>query len=279
MATSHRAVDEAPTRVRHRKSVDKLSNAQLGALRDAVASMAAIRNTDERSYQYFASLHGGPPRAYCHHGSLDARSRFHGAPLFLPWHRAYLYFLELAMQDRVPEATLAWWDWTSPLSHSRGIPQAYARARVGGKANPLYRQPIQPAAPRPPGVPRQTQRDKNPPSALPTPETLERILNRSQFYDFSTGLEGELHNAVHGWVGGSMGQVPIAAYDPVFYAHHTMVDRIWYLWQLRHGQPGPPASAMNVVLEPFPMTVGDVLDITNLGYEYAGSTAHAPGTT
>jgi tyrosinase len=76
-----------------------------------------------------------------------------------------------------------------------------------------------------------------------------------------------------------MGQVPIAAYDPVFYAHHTMVDRIWYLCQLRHGQPGPPASAMNAVLEPFPMTVGDVLDITNLGYEYAGSTAHAPGTT
>ena len=34
-------------------------------------------------------------------------------PLFLPWHRAYLYFFELALQDQDPAhaVTLPWWDW------------------------------------------------------------------------------------------------------------------------------------------------------------------------
>jgi tyrosinase len=104
------------------------------------------------------------------------------------------------------------------------------------------------------------------------------VLGLSDFQDFSTQLEQQLHNAVHGWVGGAMGSVPIAAFDPIFYAHHTMVDRIWRLWQQRHGQPGPPAGASATVLDPFPMTVGDVLDVAVLGYDYAGSAADTPGT-
>src|SRR2546423_6559722 len=265
MAATHRAVHSAPTRIRHRKNVDKLTAQQLKALRDAIASMARI--SDERGYQYHASLHGGPPKAYCKHGSFDARGRYHGAPLFLPWHRAYLHHLELAMQDRVAEATLAWWDWTSPLAHRDGLPLAYRRARVGGRVNPLHSQPIRPGGGRPSGLPRRSWREHGDPQDLPKRRTLDRILSRTQFYDFSTQLESLLHNAVHGWVGGSMGQVPLAAYDPIFYAHHTMVDRIWYLWQLRHGQPGPPASAASVVLDPFPLTVAAALPITLPAYQ------------
>ncbi len=37
--------------------------------------------------------------------------------MFLPWHRAYLYFFELALQDRVPEVAIPWWDWTSASAH------------------------------------------------------------------------------------------------------------------------------------------------------------------
>ena len=44
------------------------------------------------------------------------------------------------------------------------------------------------------------------------------------------------HDRVHGYVGGSMGQVPTAAFDPIFWSHHSMVDRIWYLWQNRKSQ-------------------------------------------
>jgi tyrosinase len=275
-AVKNRPVDSAPTRLRHRKSVDKLAATQLAALRDAVGRMAALG--DDRGYQYYASLHGGPPRAYCQHGFSDTQQIYHGAPLFLPWHRAYLHNFELALQDQNADATLAWWDWSSPKAHTSGIPAAYAAASVKGRPNPLHEQPIRPDRPRS-APPTETWRTPDRPSRLPTAAAVEHVLGLSSFQDFSTQLEQQLHNAVHGWVGGAMGQIPIAAFDPIFWAHHTMVDRLWSLWQLRHGAAGPPAAAGHTVLAPFAMTVADTFNARALGYDYAGSTAHAAGTT
>ena len=64
--------------------------------------------------------------------------------------------------------------------------------------------------------------------------TLEAVLNAPNFVDFSNRLESSAHNLVHVWTGGTMAQVPIAGFDPIFWAHHTMIDRLWSLWQLRH---------------------------------------------
>jgi tyrosinase len=75
-----------------------------------------------------------------------------------------------------------------------------------------------------------------------------------------------------------MGQIPWAAYDPLFWAHHAMIDRIWRLWQLRHGTPGPPQSMWNTALPPFPLTVGQVVNTDTLGYDYASSSARTGGT-
>ncbi len=268
---SNRAVESIPTRLRLRPSVEKLTTAQLTGLRNAIGEMAKLK--DDRGFQHLACLHGGPPKPYCQHGQPDASEHFHGAPLFLPWHRAYLHFFELAMQDRVGEVTLAWWDWTSPRSHKDGIPAGYK-----GPGNPLAGQPIAQGLPRPKGIPPSTWREEDDPASLPGADVLDRILALTSFVDFSTQLEQQLHNRVHGWVGGAMGEIPIAAFDPIFYAHHCMVDRIWRLWQLKHGQPGPPASAYGTVLAPFPLKVADVLTVNALGYDYAGSTTAAGGT-
>jgi tyrosinase len=270
MATKNRPVDELPTRLRLRVSVEKLSVQQGQRLDDAIAAIAQL--SDDRGFQYYARLHGGPPRVYCQHGTRDALGRFQGAPLFLPWHRAYLHFMELSMQDRVPDVTHAWWDWTSPRSHADGIPELYDQGALAS-------QPIAEGFPRRPGVPDVTSRDPDDAANLPTTVEVEQIVALESFGDFSTQLENQLHNRIHGWVGGAMGAVPIAAFDPVFYAHHAMVDRIWRLWQLRHGRPGPPESAMPTVLPPFPVRVADVIDVTRLGYDYAGSATGAPGTT
>src|SRR5437763_12406734 len=70
----------------------------------------------------------------------------HHTHLFLPWHRAYLYFFEKTLQDRVPGVTLPWWDWTR--YHDDGIPPAYAAQQVTGAANPLHDAPIQPGGRR-----------------------------------------------------------------------------------------------------------------------------------
>jgi tyrosinase len=72
-----------------------------------------------------------------------------------------------------------------------------------------------------------------------------------------------------------MGQIPFAAYDPIFWAHHTMIDRLWRLWQLRHPSAAVPASIRDDALPPFQMTVDQTLDTTALGYDYAAATRSA----
>ena len=69
-----------------------------------------------------------------------------------------------------------------------------------------------------------------------------------------------------------MGVVARAAFDPIFWSHHGMIDRLWYLWQLRHGVANIPQDYLDRPLAPFSLTVQDVLDIRRLGYEYAVTT-------
>jgi hypothetical protein len=55
-----------------------------------------------------------------------------------------------------------------------------------------------------------------------------------------------------------------------------MIDRLWYLWQLRWGVTNIPPNYLRQTLAPWGLTVQDVLDIHRLGYEYAGAVASAP---
>lgn len=272
------------------------SQGQIDRLRRAYARFKSLN--DDRGFDFFASLHGYGLPAWCQHGT----------PLFLPWHRAYLYFFELALQTRLgpgftvyrgPQVAefgnvgLPWWDWASPESHSHGIPDSYTSETVNQSPNPLFSSVVgacgdgraymtgiwsaallarvrqQVPGTVTPGDPPTTERDSRDPEDLPTQATLTNIVLKQKVFDgFSTALE-QVHNQVHGWVGGAMSLIPTAAYDPIFWGHHSMVDRLWYIWQLSPDGIDPPAELMDTVLTPFPMTVRDTLDISNLGYDYA----------
>ena len=238
-----------------------LTTGQLAAFRLAVGRVQKIG--DDRGYAHHAGIHGLPLPVYCTHNS----------PLFLAWHRAYLYFFEKALQDQVPGVTLPWWNWTK--HHLEGIPGVYTRRRALNRVNPLFDAAIPPAGRR---LPRETRtwRDPGPPGELPTPNQIEQVLANNDFTTFQLQLES-WHGAVHMWVGGTMGDIAVAAYDPVFWAHHCMIDRLWYLWQLRHPGANPPANLLGRALPPFPMTVHDTLSTTSLGYDYAVGTTAAPG--
>src|SRR3954454_16058447 len=129
------AAVQAAAPLRHRRSVRRLTPGQLADLRRAIELAQGI--SDDRGFQHHAGIHGLPLPIYCTHGS----------PLFLPWHRAYLYFFERALQDRVAGVTRAWWDWSH--GHAEGIPEAYAVSKVDGQPNSLKGGPIQPRG-RPP---------------------------------------------------------------------------------------------------------------------------------
>ncbi|XVF67737.1 hypothetical protein PTKIN_Ptkin10aG0146000 [Pterospermum kingtungense] len=92
------------------------------------------------------------------------------------------------------------------------------------------------------------------------------------------------HNALHTWVGSSlnpgredMGKFYSAARDPIFYAHHGNIDRLWEVWreihqhQLDIKDPDWLDSFFffyDENLRLVKIKVRDVLDITKLGYSY-----------
>jgi tyrosinase len=82
-----------------RKAIRESSAQELTKFRDAISRMKAL--SDERGYSHFAGIHGLLLPSYCQHGTL----------LFLPWHRAYLYFFELALQDQASDVGIPYWDW------------------------------------------------------------------------------------------------------------------------------------------------------------------------
>ena len=244
-----------------RKSVDKLTDSELDSLRRAFAG--AMQLSDERGFSYFAGWHGEPFN-WCEHHT----------PLFLPWHRQYLYYFELALQAIVPGVTLPWWDWTT----SDAIPAAYLEDPAVPDNPLLIRQVTvyrsgqeQAAPPRTPG-----QNRGVPP--LPYLDAFDHAMAATSFRAFQTAIES-VHDNVHVWVGGIMQDIQWAAYDPLFFAHHVMIDRCWRIWQ--HNNPGalPDSTLLTVGLRPNGMTVQQTLDVTQLGYEYAGTASEVPGPT
>lgn len=263
--------------VRWRRNAAELMDEQVARLRTALEKSMGLR--DERGYWWHAGVHGLPLPEYC--------TIAHGTDYFLPWHRAYLYKFERSLQDRGdPGVTVPWWDWTSEESQAGQLPSAFADQDVEGAANPLHSAEVNPIA-------LQQWRDTSPPFEyaawterylgevdvpLPTTEDVDDVMRETDFSRFSRRLD-EIHGRVHIWVGGQrghMGDVPFAAYDPIFWAHHSMVDRLWHLWQLEHGNSSVPAELLREALPPFEFTVGEMLEATRLGYDYADATTRVP---
>jgi tyrosinase len=267
MATGTPARRATATPLRYRRSAARLTAGQRRLLVSAFAAVQGI--ADDRGYAYHAGIHGLPMPIGCDNA--------HGTPYFLPWHRAYLYFFERALRDQVRDATLTWWDWRVSSQRAAGIPKVFRDAKVDDRPNPLRAADVSAEARRQGGntVARRTQRRPGD-SGVPLPSSgeVDAVLRIRDFLGFSEAVEG-LHDRVHMWVGGHMGQIPYAAFDPIFWAHHTMIDRLWRIWQLRHPGARPPAAVLDDALPPFRMTVRQTLDVTALGYDYAVSTASA----
>jgi len=251
-------------RLKLRRSATKLDSGWFDAFRSCVRESLARR--DDRGWQFFAGWHGVP---------FDLC--WHLNPRFLPWHRAYLYYFELSLQDIDPEITLPWWDWAT----SEEIPPAYGRARVNRRTNILRSVPIEPmTSRRDPSWPRRTSRAVGSvPLTLPPPwkDRWDWAQRAPSFTEFDRRIT-LLHNNVHMWVAGTMGNQDWAAYDPIFWAHHAMVDRAWRIWQHHHPGARPPEQILDEPLEPRGMTVRQTLDVRTLGYDYAGTVATVPGT-
>jgi tyrosinase len=239
-------------------------HANVGALGDAYGEMQNLSPTDNRGWVYWSQFHGFNRYECWHHARVGLPG---GGPpfaydLFLPWHRAYLSFFDNAARDQDEDAILPWWDWTSDLSHQIGLPAAYTAGGPSLESGPVPEINGDPA--------RGTTRNPSNPADLPTYDQIygpNGLLERTDFRDFSNQLQ-DVHDGIHGWVGGDMGSIGTSAFDPVFWAHHAMIDRVWYQWQLKHGVNNIPPEYLDLALFPG-YTVNQVLDVRALGYDYA----------
>jgi len=253
--------------IQYRKNIRNLSADELAALREAFIKIYEIN--DDRGYQYLAGIHGAPPPVYCTHGSA----------LFAVWHRPYIYWLEKALQDQVPGVMLPYWDWTSEISIRDGMPAAFTDETwinsVTGltETNPLLKANIEFQG----SQFSETSRNPSNPSQL---RSLANGVRRAQqiatdYSRYSLAIE-QPHNGLHGWVGGTMGRIDYAAYDPIFWAHHANVDRQFAEWQALHPNIVPTDDIWNEVLRPFNLTTADIWDTKALGYEYITSEIAPP---
>jgi tyrosinase len=192
----------------------------------------------------------------------------------LPWHRAYLLRFEQALRDTGHDVMLPWWDWTK----TRSIPAAYLEAQApDGSPNPLHSAAQGEKSPEPEtrqlaGSAQTVRSPARPRTQLPTAAEINGVLKYTQYEQFRGELE-DYHGEVHIWVGGHMANLPFASFDPIFWAHHCMIDRLWRIWQLHHPGASFPESLRAKTMTPFNLTGAAVLDPTALGYDYSVSIA------
>jgi hypothetical protein len=202
--------------IRPRRPASTLSSGGLQKLRDAYAAMRALDTSDPgdpRGFQQQANVHCW----YCGVGT-----DIHGSWQFFAWHRAYLYFHERILGKLVNdmELRLPYWDWDD-ASH-RKIPGGYTTP--GAATNSLWN----------------STRGMSPTDEVPDEDVGTVVMNAAlsapDFATFggtagSSGIpEGAPHGLVHVDVGGNMGFLSTAARDPIFYAHHANVDKLWSDW-------------------------------------------------
>ena len=202
---------------------------------------------------------------------LGDANEWHRRPILLPVHRWFLYQLEAAMGLPMP-----YWNWTVNRNLPPGIggngnaTQGY-RVTTGPFANwtsVVYDTSTGAFSTRP-GIIRQTATFA---ASLPSAAQLTQVLNQT-VYDSSpwnprstTGLRNWLeggfgfpkpamHNRVHEWVGGDM-RTGSSPNDPVFWFHHSNVDRVWASWQQRRGVTNYAGPVGQRATDPMPLTGG-----------------------
>ena len=234
------------------------------ALRKAIGTMKALPPSDHRSYFFQAAVHAYSDAQFKAELADDPKLKkvdkkyWNQCPHFgqssadfVIWHRAYLHFFERTMRAAAQDDTLAlpYWDYTKP--DQRSFPQIYAPEYLDNAKkvkNTLFH----------------PNREKAFVKGLLEVSSLvglaEKTMAATTFFH-QTGapglggddldedhtqvglLEQRPHNDIHLAVGGvinssngAMAEITTAAFDPVFWAHHSSIDRIWQDWASRPGK-------------------------------------------
>ncbi|VVA13309.1 PREDICTED: polyphenol oxidase [Prunus dulcis] len=271
----------------------------LAKYKKAIELMRALPHDDPRSLAQQAEVHC----SYCNNGYPqvgypDLKMQVHSCWLFFPFHRWYLYFYEKIMGELIGDPTFAlpFWNWDAPAGMY--IPEIFTDT-----TSSLYDQ-YRNAKHQPPKLLdlNYSGTDDEVDDATRIKENLttmyQQMVSKAKshrlFYGapYSAGDdlipgEGNLelipHDSIHFWTGDpkqahleDMGTFYSAGRDPLFYAHHSNVDRMWSIYKSKLGGTDIEKTEWldteflfydekkNLVR----VKVRDSLDTTKLGYVY-----------
>lgn len=195
-----------------RKSFDEMSDYEITELVDAFYD---LRNGPDLMND-LANFHGqffnfdntmDPTRLDLHFNLPDEPER----EIFLAWHRRMIFELEQAMQEINPDISLCYWD--SSIYQSSNDPLWDETFLGSFDANWGLNRNLGGNGP------------------LPTVTEVSNLMGISDFYQFSNILERDaVHRGGHVWTGGPMNS-PLSPRDPVFFIHHSFVDKVWQEWE------------------------------------------------
>ncbi|XP_020102355.1 polyphenol oxidase I, chloroplastic-like [Ananas comosus] len=240
--------------LRVRPAAQSVDADYLAKYKKAVELMKALPADDPRNFVQQAKVHCAYcDGAYDQIGFPDLEIQVHSSWLFFPWHRFYLYFNERILGKLIGDDTFAlpFWNWDAPGGMQ--IPAIYADA-----SSPLYDK-LRNAKHQPPTL---VDLDYNGTDPTFTPEQqiahnltimYRQVISGGKTPELFMGaayragdapdpgagtLELVPHNTMHLWTGDpnqpndeDMGTFYAAARDPIFFAHHGNVDRMWYVWR------------------------------------------------
>jgi polyphenol oxidase len=209
--------------IQPRRPASTLTSSEVTKLKAAYKAMRDLATSDPSDPRGF--LH--QTHIHCHNcGGGGSSIQVHFGDRFLPWHRAYLYFHERILGTLIGDMNfrLPYWDWENPAH--RTMPSAYTSPN--NSTNPLFNSP----------------RSMGPGDTLDaTDGQPATALSETNFADFSPELEGSPHGSIHNAVGGDMSFFDTAAKDPIFYAHHANVDKLWSDWTKADASHTAPTTA------------------------------------
>jgi polyphenol oxidase len=253
------------TRVRPR--AQNVTPEYIEKYKKAIEIMRGLNDSDPHSWTQQAKIHcaycGG---AYTQGNNTDSsyRIQVHGCSLFFPFHRWYLYFHERILGKLLGDETFAlpYWNWDNPdggmmmpaiyddsnsplfdkYRDDKHRPQTIVDLKYcdedRNNTDDLIHQNL--------CIMKKQMIDNAPtaeyffgrdPSA-PNPYPNEPLYLTNYSQQNAGSIEWSVHNSVHDWTGDpmlpnheDMGIIYSAAYDPIFYAHHANVDRMWTIWK------------------------------------------------
>ncbi|KAI0235950.1 hypothetical protein L0F63_004919, partial [Massospora cicadina] len=237
------------------------------------------------------SRQGGTPSDYDKIVRIHVENnpKVHSVPVFLPWHRYYLIHLQDRLREINPSIVIPYWN----SSHDNQQPEEssiFTPDFFGGNGAKQNHCVTDGPFTLDQGFNVTTQDDDvnstsarclrrsfdsgNAISPFSLPETVQQIIENSDFGAFSSNIERAPHALPHNNIGGMYGDISSMSSpnDPIFWVHHGLVDYWWSIWQETNRWKDNDSSIRDMENDKLPgfhnITVRDTLDTKKYPFCY-----------